>query len=193
MASAYTLEFEKPLLELERQIEDLKRIGTERQIDIDGELEGLQAKLESLRAEIYRNLTPIQRVMVARHPRRPYTLDYLSTIFTAAIIGLAAALTPIGVLSQLVSIGTLLAFVLVCIGVIILRKRAPDAPRPFRTPAVPLVPIAGAAICLAQMVGLPAATWERLVIWLCVGLVVYFSYGRRFALAGRIFRPQPEI
>jgi acetyl-CoA carboxylase carboxyl transferase subunit alpha len=82
MASAYTLEFEKPLMELERQIDDLKRIGSERQIDIDGELEGLQGKLESLRAEIYRNLTPIQRVMVARHPRRPYTLDYLSTIFT---------------------------------------------------------------------------------------------------------------
>ena len=82
MASAYTLEFEKPLLELERQIEDLKRIGTERQIDVEGELAGLQGKLESLRAEIYKNLTPIQRVMVARHPRRPYTLDYLSTIFT---------------------------------------------------------------------------------------------------------------
>src|SRR6476660_4667997 len=82
MPSAYSLDFEKPLLELERQIEDLKRIGTERQIDIDGELEGLQGKLESLRADIYRNLTPIQRVMVARHPRRPYTLDYLSTIFT---------------------------------------------------------------------------------------------------------------
>ncbi len=82
MASAYTLDFEKPLLELERQIEDLKRIGTERQIDIDGELQGLQSKLELLRAEIYRELTPLQRVMVARHPRRPYTLDYLSTIFT---------------------------------------------------------------------------------------------------------------
>src|SRR3954466_7463038 len=82
MASAYTLDFEKPLLELERQIDDLKRIGTERQIDINGELEGLTTKLESLRADIYRNLTPLQRVMVARHPRRPYTLDYLSTIFT---------------------------------------------------------------------------------------------------------------
>src|SRR6478609_1568904 len=82
MPSAYTLDFEKPLLELERQIDDLKRIGTERQIDIEGELEGLQGKLESLRAEIYRNLTPIQRVLVARHPRRPYSLDYLSTIFT---------------------------------------------------------------------------------------------------------------
>ncbi|MGH7630400.1 MAG: acetyl-CoA carboxylase carboxyltransferase subunit alpha [Gemmatimonadales bacterium] len=80
--SAYTLEFEKPLLELERQIDDLKRLGEERQIDVEGELQGLQAKLESLRAEIYRNLTPLQRVMVARHPRRPYTLDYLSTIFT---------------------------------------------------------------------------------------------------------------
>jgi acetyl-CoA carboxylase carboxyl transferase subunit alpha len=80
--SAYTLEFEKPLLELERQIDDLKRLGEERQIDVEGELQGLQAKLESLRAELYRSLTPLQRVMVARHPRRPYTLDYLSTIFT---------------------------------------------------------------------------------------------------------------
>jgi acetyl-CoA carboxylase carboxyl transferase subunit alpha len=80
--SAYSLEFEKPLLELERQIEELKRLGEERQIDVDGELQGLQAKLESLRGEIYRSLTPLQRVMVARHPRRPYTLDYLSTIFT---------------------------------------------------------------------------------------------------------------
>ncbi len=62
MASAYTLDFEKPLLELERQIDDLKRIGSERQIDINGELEGLNGKLESLRADIYRNLTPLQRV-----------------------------------------------------------------------------------------------------------------------------------
>ncbi len=82
MPSPYTLDFEKPLQELERQIEDLKRIGTERQIDIEGELEGLEGKLVSLRADIYRSLTPLQRVMVARHPRRPYTLDYLSTIFT---------------------------------------------------------------------------------------------------------------
>src|SRR6266511_2114810 len=79
MPPTYTLEFEKPLLELEKQIEELKRLGEERQLDVDG---GLQGKLESLRAEIYQNLAPIQRVMVARHPRRPYTLDYLSTIFT---------------------------------------------------------------------------------------------------------------
>lgn len=71
------------------------------------------------------------------------------------------------------------AFVLVSIGVIVLRKTAPDVPRPFRTPAVPAVPIAGAAICLAQMISLPVATRERLVIWLGVGLVIYFGYSRR--------------
>ena len=82
MASVYALDFEKPLAELEQQIEDLQRLGRDRQIDIDGELQGLQTKLEALRAEIYRSLTPMQRVQLARHPRRPYTLDYLSSIFT---------------------------------------------------------------------------------------------------------------
>jgi acetyl-CoA carboxylase carboxyl transferase subunit alpha len=82
MANAYTLDFEKPLLELERQIEELKRVGEEREIDVAEELKLLQGKLDSLREEIYRNLTPMQRVSVARHPRRPYTLDYLGTIFT---------------------------------------------------------------------------------------------------------------
>jgi APA family basic amino acid/polyamine antiporter len=91
----------------------------------------------------------------------------------------AAGLTPITVLSQLVSIGTLLAFVLVSFGVIILRRTAPDVPRPFRTPWVPFVPIAGAVMCLAQMAGLPLATWERLVFWLVLGLIVYFSYSRK--------------
>ena len=82
MASAYTLDFEKPLLELERQIEELKRIGESGRSTSRASSTALQSKLESLRAEIYRNLTPMQRVMVARHPRRPYTLDYVSTIFT---------------------------------------------------------------------------------------------------------------
>ncbi|HEV8355370.1 MAG TPA: acetyl-CoA carboxylase carboxyltransferase subunit alpha [Gemmatimonadales bacterium] len=82
MANAYTLDFEKPLLELERQIDELKRVGEEREIDVAEELTRLQGKLDALREDIYRNLTPMQRVSVARHPRRPYTLDYLSTIFT---------------------------------------------------------------------------------------------------------------
>src|SRR5262245_46986712 len=117
------------------------------------------------------------------HPR--FRTPHVSTIMTGTIIALVAALTPIGVLGQLVSIGTLLAFFLVCLGIIILRRTAPEIPRPFRTPAVPLVPILGAIICLAQMVGLPLATWERLVIWLAAGLVLYFTYSYR---ASRVLR-----
>ncbi|HLB54764.1 MAG TPA: acetyl-CoA carboxylase carboxyltransferase subunit alpha [Gemmatimonadales bacterium] len=82
MANAYTLDFEKPLLELERQVEELKRVGEERAIDVADELALLTGKLAALREEIYRHLTPMQRVSVARHPRRPYTQDYLHTIFT---------------------------------------------------------------------------------------------------------------
>jgi len=82
MASNYALDFEKPLLELERQIEDLQKLGEEKGLDVAEEARLLQVRLNSLRQEIYGNLTPIQRVQVARHPRRPYPLDYLSTIFT---------------------------------------------------------------------------------------------------------------
>jgi len=82
MASNYALDFEKPLQELERQIDDLQQLGAERKIDVAEETRLLQTRLETLRSEIYRALTPMQRVQVARHPRRPYTLDYLSTIFT---------------------------------------------------------------------------------------------------------------
>src|SRR5262249_13146589 len=85
-------------------------------------------------------------VLATVHSR--FRTPHISTILTGTIIALAAALTPISVLSQLVSIGTLLAFFLVCIGIIILRRTAPDIPRPFRTPGVPLVPILGAIICL---------------------------------------------
>jgi APA family basic amino acid/polyamine antiporter len=115
-------------------------------------------------------------VFATVHPR--FRTPHVSTIVIGTIIALVAGLTRIDVLGQLVSIGTLLAFVLVSLGIIILRRTMPDAPRPFRTPGVPWVPVAGALICLAQMVGLPLATWERLVIWLAIGLVVYFTYSR---------------
>ncbi len=82
MAGAFALEFEKPIAELERQIEELRRLSTQRSLDVRREIAPLEEKLAEMRAEIYKNLTPFQRVQVARHPRRPYALDYLNTIFT---------------------------------------------------------------------------------------------------------------
>src|SRR6188508_461545 len=82
MANTNSLDFERPLQELERQIEDLTQLGEKQQIDVSEEARLLQVRLNTLRSEIYMNLTPMQRVQVARHSRRPYTLDYLSTIFT---------------------------------------------------------------------------------------------------------------
>jgi basic amino acid/polyamine antiporter, APA family len=107
-----------------------------------------------------------------------FRTPHVSTAVTGIVVAVAAGFTPIDVLGQLVSMGTLLAFVLVCIGIIMLRRTMPDAPRPFRTPGMPWVPIFGALACLLQMVALPLATWVRLVVWLVVGLVVYFGYGR---------------
>jgi APA family basic amino acid/polyamine antiporter len=83
----------------------------------------------------------------------------------------------------MVSIGTLLAFVIVSIGIIILRKSEPDAVRSFKTPWVPFVPILGAAVCLLQMVSLPFDTWIRLIIWMVLGFVIYFTYGIKNSIA----------
>src|SRR5882724_10397034 len=82
MAVAYTLEFEKPLQELDRQIEDLRKLSAERGLEVGDEVRQLEARLASLRKDLYKNLTPMQRVLVARHPKRPYTFDYLSLVFT---------------------------------------------------------------------------------------------------------------
>jgi APA family basic amino acid/polyamine antiporter len=86
---------------------------------------------------------------------------------------------PIADLSKLVSIGTLLAFVIVCAGVWILRRRRPDLPRPFKTPWVPIVPILGMVVSFYLMASLPAATWLRLIGWLIIGMFIYFLYGRK--------------
>src|SRR3989440_428640 len=80
--ATHTLDFERPLLELERQIEEMKRVTGDTAVDVSKELAALERKLAELRGEIYRNLTPMQRVQVARHPKRPYTLDYVNTVFT---------------------------------------------------------------------------------------------------------------
>jgi len=122
------------------------------------------------------------------HPR--FRTPHLSTMLTGVIVAVAAGLLPLTTLSQLVSMGTLLAFTLACLGIIILRRTSPSLERPFRTPGLPWVPVLGAVACVAQMVGLPWETWARLIIWLAVGMLVYFAYGRQNALASRERYPQ---
>ena len=114
------------------------------------------------------------------HPR--LQTPYLSQMLIGAIVAVVAALTPIDILGEMVSIGTLFAFVLVCGAVIYLRRSDARVPRPFRVPAVPVVPICGILFCVLLMTGLPLITWLRLVVWLLIGLAIYFMYGRRHSV-----------
>src|SRR5437667_305704 len=117
------------------------------------------------------------------HPN--FRTPYLSTIYTGIGVAFFTGLFPIRILGQLVNIGTLLAFVLVCGGVWILRHKRPDLDRPFRTPFVPVVPILGIATCLALMAFLPMDTWIRLFVWLVIGLAIYFGYSRKHSVLQR--------
>jgi APA family basic amino acid/polyamine antiporter len=123
------------------------------------------------------------------HPR--FRTPYISSILVGIVVAIFASVTPISVLGELVSIGTLMAFVIVCAGVWALRRTNPDLPRPFRTPLVPLVPILGILISLLMMAGLPRDTWLRLVIWLVIGMALYFGYGRRHSRVQRLGADSP--
>jgi APA family basic amino acid/polyamine antiporter len=111
------------------------------------------------------------------HPR--YQTPHLSTMVVGVAVSLMAGFLPIEKLGELVSIGTLFAFVLVCGGVLVLRVSHPEMERHFRCPASPYVPVAGILVCLALMLGLPLDTWIRLLIWLLVGFGIYFGYGMK--------------
>src|SRR5438132_604396 len=111
------------------------------------------------------------------HPR--FRTPYITTIWTGVVVGVVAMITNIGDLADLTNIGTLFAFILVCLGVNVLRRVAPERPRPFRVPFVPVFPILGVILCIALMLSLPVMTWIRFVVWLGIGLTIYFLYSVR--------------
>jgi APA family basic amino acid/polyamine antiporter len=116
------------------------------------------------------------------HPK--FQTPYVTTIVTGVVAALVAGFFPIDLLGQLVSIGTLLAFVIVCFGIMVLRYQKPNLPRPFRTPMVPIVPILGILICAYMMYSLPVDTWLRLIVWMAIGLIIYFTYSMSHSRVG---------
>lgn len=123
------------------------------------------------------------------HPK--YRTPHVATVITGTVAALMAGLFPIGLLAELVSIGTLLAFTMVCGSVLVLRYTKPDVPRPFKTPAPWFVCIAGMAFCMLMALSLPLDTWIRLIVWMLIGCIVYFTYSRHHSLARKELEPQP--
>jgi len=121
------------------------------------------------------------------HPR--YGTPWVISAITGVVVALIATFVPLTTLADMVNIGTLFAFVLVSIGVIVLRRTEPDLPRAFRTPAVPLVPILAVVACVFLMLNLGSLTWWRFLVWMVIGFVVYFGYGYRHSRLARQERP----
>jgi basic amino acid/polyamine antiporter, APA family len=118
-----------------------------------------------------------RKFFAAIHPK--FRTPYKTTILVGLLAAIVGSITPIDQLGKMVNIGTLLAFVIVCVAIMVLRRTNPNQPRPFRTPLVPLIPTLGVAINVYMMINLGWVNWARLVIWLFIGLVVYFAYSRK--------------
>jgi basic amino acid/polyamine antiporter, APA family len=116
---------------------------------------------------------------------RRYRTPHVTTIVAGIAVGVPALFTDVGWAADLTNIGTFFAFVLVCGGVVALRRARPDAPRPFRCPGAPWVPALGILICLSLMISLPVLTWIRFFVWMALGLAIYWSYGKNHSLLGR--------
>ena len=122
-----------------------------------------------------------------------FRTPWKSTILTGLFVGTAAALLPLQILAEMVNIGTLLAFVLVCSGVLVMRKKHPEAERPFRAPLFPWVPILGVVFCLTLMFSLGWHNWMRLFVWLAIGMVIYFFYGRRHSVLNQLAEDRSAV
>lgn len=117
----------------------------------------------------------------------------MSNVFFMVIICLLSAFLPISELGHMTSIGTLLAFILVCAGVMILRRKAPDHPRAFRVPGGDIIPILGILTCGTVMASLDELTWIRLIVWLAIGMVIYLTYGRYHSALARPSIPPDRV
>ena len=119
----------------------------------------------------------VPKIFSELHPK--YRTPYKSNLLFFVFVGAFAAFIPGDIVGDMTSIGTLFAFILVCAGIMILRKKNPDAPRQFKTPMVPLVPILGIIVCASMIFGLGWTNWVRLGIWLAIGFIIYFAYSQK--------------
>ncbi len=124
-----------------------------------------------------------EKFFAAVHPR--FKTPWKATLLTGVLVGLLSAVIPLRVLLELVNIGTLFAFVIVCVGILVLRRTRPEVARPFRCPMVPFVPIGGIVLCLVLMMSLPSENWFRLLVWLLIGVAIYWFYGRTHSVLAK--------
>lgn len=185
-------------------VPDPVAVGVDRIVELRGWSEGVKHFLSfTVKLGALAGLTSVILVLMLGQTRIFYSMSkdgllpwfsgihskhhtpHVATVLTGIFVALCGGVMPMSLVGELVSIGTLFAFMLVCLGIPILRIREPNRPRPFKTPAYWFVSIAGAGSCLWVMKNLPVDTWVRLIVWLAIGLTIYFVYGKRNSKLGK--------